>query len=68
MTVWLTIFSVNRFLRLIESKQPGPEVALLSGVDCISNMHHRLCKALNLGCSVIYVVIYYITVTDLLAC
>ena len=34
MTVWLTIFSVNRFLRLIGSKQPGPEVALLSGVDC----------------------------------
>ena len=26
---------VNRFLRLIGSKQPGPEVALLSGVDCI---------------------------------
>ena len=26
---------VNRFIRLIGSKQPGPEVALLSGVDCI---------------------------------
>ena len=26
---------VNRFLRLIGSKQPGPEVALLSGVDSI---------------------------------
>ena len=28
---------VNRFLRLIGSKQPGPEEALLSGVDCMSN-------------------------------
>ena len=27
---------VNRFHRLIGSKQPGPEVALLSGVDCIN--------------------------------
>ena len=25
---------VNRFHRLIGSKQPGPEVTLLSGVDC----------------------------------
>ena len=25
---------VNRFLRLIGSKQRGPEVGLLSGVDC----------------------------------
>ena len=28
---------INRFHRLIGSKQPGPEVALLSGVDCITN-------------------------------
>ena len=38
------IFSVNRFLRSIGSKQPGPEVALLSGVDCTSTRTNLMVK------------------------
>ena len=50
---------VNRFIRLIGSKKPGPEVALLSGFDCISVGLARMLQCANIFVHI--VVIQFVT-------